>query len=1265
MRQPRWSNKLINNPFFTLRGKKKDSSTMSRPAKQAIKAKPSMRRYEGYFDGVLASGEPFGWAYDKDEPLQRIPVYFTVNGVFIGTTEASLYRDDLASAQKADGHCGFVFAKILPETIGSLKPNSQLRAFFDRDCRQELPHSPLPLTEEMAAKLYLLALDPDRNELSPGGQKIALQILLNDLPQFNDDSEALPVYRQILGFCRILLQQGEYQWLRQQLSLTAMRDRCNQGLPVFELMLTRAIAGQALGELAEPDLSLLETALHAKLPELQKQVTDAVYPNPLRDMIVWGFMDSHLLLLNKATAIGEFSYRFLHLLTLALANLYGDYPLAGNVMETLRRNSDVMGNVLWLEQSAKINRCLEKNFEALQDLAAAIKADSQSAWAHQEAAVLQASLCEGRAHVLRQHLPELLALFFTSYQYNPQRGSVVQHHVDHLLRRFFQDCTGDTARMARTGAIPPALTQRRKDIKSLIAALVSSQPLTGQGYYQGPATQGPFSPRHFRHILFIGSQNLWQCYLYRVEQKMEQAHGLGYQTAYRDIDTLDDETWKNDLVFADAVYICRVPAVYTICKLIAYAQRLRIPVIYDIDDYLFDERYFPAPLESYAGTIDQALHTHLIMDNPFFEYALRLADIITCSTPPLAEKITAVVGPDKPVAVHPNLLDPKLYQTARQANRPEKTGNGIEIFYGSATKAHKQVIYEVFGPALRQILQRFPHVKFTAFGYFQLPEELAPYADRIEFREPTSNRGYYLQQLSLADINIAALEPDPFTDCKSEIKWLEAAVYGIPSIVTPTATYRAALTPGQHVLFAADSKAWLEQLSRLVESPGLRRLIGDNARNHAIEHFNPTVGASILDHTLKKATAQPATTLNQSAKPRLLYVNVWFAPQAVGGATRVFESHVRLLMENYGDTYELLVLTSQLHPEHCAPYSAEQFYYGTVLVTRLNVPLRDWSEIHDPQVYAFCLEFFLKQHIGLIHFHALPVMTAAPVAAARKLAIPYLITLHDGWWLSKSMFLIDDGGQPVDSRLAFAKPEDPARQQPLYDCLADARALLAVSDKFRQVYVQAGIRQTQTNENGLDLFTLLPRTPSATGKVRIAHIGGMARHKGYQLFKEAVLQTDLKHIEVHIIDHGLEAGQSYQGQWGNTPVFFRSKYQQADINTLYANMDVLVAPSIWPEAYGLVTREAAYAGVWAIASDRGAVGDCIDDGLNGRIVPVDDVRGLRQALLEIDGNPQAFLKPCPQKTPRSVAEQVSECVALYRAILADIEGVHAGQRPLT
>jgi glycosyltransferase involved in cell wall biosynthesis len=69
-----------------------------------------------------------------------------------------------------------------------------------------------------------------------------------------------------------------------------------------------------------------------------------------------------------------------------------------------------------------------------------------------------------------------------------------------------------------------------------------------------------------------------------------------------------------------------------------------------------------------------------------------------------------------------------------------------------------------------------------------------------------------------------------------------------------------------------------------------------------------------------------------------------------------------------------------------------------------------------------------------------------------------------------------------------------------------------------------------------------------------------------------------------------------------------------EMETFYRSIDVLIAPSIWPESFGLVTREALSAGVWVIAADSGALAEPVQDGINGNVIAPRDVRALAESL---------------------------------------------------
>ena len=106
---------------------------------------------------------------------------------------------------------------------------------------------------------------------------------------------------------------------------------------------------------------------------------------------------------------------------------------------------------------------------------------------------------------------------------------------------------------------------------------------------------------------------------------------------------------------------------------------------------------------------------------------------------------------------------------------------------------------------------------------------------------------------------------------------------------------------------------------------------------------------------------------------------------------------------------------------------------------------------------------------------------------------------------------------------------------------------------------------------------------------------------------------------------------------------------------LYRDIDVLFAPSLWPESFGLVTREAVASGCWVVASDRGAVGAAVRDGVNGHIVSVDNLRGLIAVIEAIDADPAKYLRSPPPAAPmRTSQDQARELATLYRDAIAAI-----------
>jgi glycosyltransferase involved in cell wall biosynthesis len=170
--------------------------------------------------------------------------------------------------------------------------------------------------------------------------------------------------------------------------------------------------------------------------------------------------------------------------------------------------------------------------------------------------------------------------------------------------------------------------------------------------------------------------------------------------------------------------------------------------------------------------------------------------------------------------------------------------------------------------------------------------------------------------------------------------------------------------------------------------------------------------------------------------------------------------------------------------------------------------------------------------------------------------------------------------------------------------------------------------------------------------VRLAFIAGIHRVKGYHLIKYALLSKRFEHIHLSVMDDGLHFGQHRREIWNDTAIDFFAKVPEDRVVDLYARIDVLLAPSIWPESFGLVTREALHFGCWVIASDRGSIGACVTEGVNGHIIDVSDASDLIRVLTLIDENPQRYLSPPPASAGfRLATAQGDELARLYKSLI--------------
>ena len=832
-----------------------------------------------------------------------------------------------------------------------------------------------------------------------------------------------------------------------------------------------------------------------------------------------------------------------------------------------------------------------------------------------------------------------------------------------LLEQCRTELAGDAALYAKYQALTDRLFNQvwgQIGVFADIHGIIEAQDLLQKALEIGtPLQHGPIPERRkaIRHVALVGSVDQYQCKLYRVDQKTEQLRAAGYEVSvfhpYRDIDQ-----FRATLSRVDAAIFFRLPAFPKIMEAITDCAAHGVPSFYEIDDLIFGATHFPPPFETYAGRITPAQYRDIACGVPLYAHALKLCDYAIASTRTLCEQMAPYVRSGRAFEHHNALGIPHYNAIEKGAMMPPRSKDQpITLFYGSGTLAHKDDFHNILEPALAEILRRYRgRVELHFVGSFSNFKHLDPLDDALRFEQPVWDFEQYCLLLAAADINLSVLSPGLVTDSKSEIKWMEAAMLGIPSVLSRTATHEDVVVDGE-TGFLCDTKAdFIRHLSALIENAELRLAMGARAREQVLAQYDLSAMGRNLSRIFDATQAKPVRK-----KPRVVVVNVFYPPQAIGGATRVVADNIKTLAEDYGEIFDVHVICSF---EGARPYSLQAWQIDGVAVWGIGTPDQGGTEMHarDPHMEPIFGELLDRLAPDLVHFHCIQRLTSSVVDATRKRGIPYLITFHDGWWISPRQFLLDPETDTLElyDYNSVSHRDAPARARCLYPALLGAKRLLAVSEPFAQVHRACNLPEVLVCENGVSELPKVTRRPHPDGRVRLAVLGGTERHKGLHLLRNALFAGHFDNLELLIVDHALKADQFLEETWGTTPVLRRGKVPQSQVSEMYASIDVLIAPSVWPEAYGLVTREALATDAWVVASDRGGVGTDVIEGVNGHVVSVEDASGLMRVLSLIDTSPERYQKP-PEAVPqiRPATAQAHELARHYAEVL-NLAPVHDG-----
>jgi O-antigen biosynthesis protein len=354
-----------------------------------------------------------------------------------------------------------------------------------------------------------------------------------------------------------------------------------------------------------------------------------------------------------------------------------------------------------------------------------------------------------------------------------------------------------------------------------------------------PGLSDVFEPAGHKDVLFVFElPGPWA--RYRCDHQAEQLALLG---ATADVVQLDDVDLTATVDHYDCFVLNRVPWSEEVATFVDLARERT--VLYDTDDLNFDptlERHF-----AFLDGWPEEDRRRQAVRFESYRRTLESCDGAIVSTQPLAEQAARVVGR---VGVAHNAVSEEMVAHADEALAAERPPAATTIAYLSGTRTHDRDFLEA-ADAVLAALQADRKLRLLIVGKLQLDARFDRFAKRIE-RMPVQPWDTLPRLVrTRVDVNLAPLERDnPVTECKSCVKYLEAALVGVPTIASPRPDFVRAIEDGGNGFLADDATAWHERLQALIGSAELRSDVGAAAYEDVRQNHTTRASAQHLRHAL-------------------------------------------------------------------------------------------------------------------------------------------------------------------------------------------------------------------------------------------------------------------------------------------------------------------------------------------------------------------------------------------------------------------------------
>lgn len=287
----------------------------------------------------------------------------------------------------------------------------------------------------------------------------------------------------------------------------------------------------------------------------------------------------------------------------------------------------------------------------------------------------------------------------------------------------------------------------------------------------------------------------------------------------------------------DVLVISRLAWSLGLDAFLSLVKKHDIPVVFDVDDLVYDIGKIPLLLKTLQAHIGDAVYA---AGNVFrLNYVARLSDVLLVTNDFLKHEISDYFQ-KKDVHVIPNFLNREQIEVSEYLLQQKNDAHQKKPFvigYFSGSKSHEND-FALVAPYLDALMQKYDDIEIKVVGFMKFPRVLQKYLDNGRAHHDGFVDFLTLQKkIASVDVGIVPLVDTVFANCKSELKFFEASIVGTPTCASPRFVFEENIEDAK-TGYLCEGDSWFSSIEKIYQRTIPKNMLFE-AREYCLDKYSP------------------------------------------------------------------------------------------------------------------------------------------------------------------------------------------------------------------------------------------------------------------------------------------------------------------------------------------------------------------------------------------------------------------------------------------